>query len=248
MTETALPAPPRDAGFEARCLLRAAASCILATQRDGQPFAALVAPAFTPGLAALLLLSSLSEHTRELMLEPRCALIAVGPADGPNPQTAGRVTLTGLAAPVPPEEVAGLKARYLARRPYAALYADFEDFALWRVSPGGGQYVGGFARAHRLRIGQILPDPAAVAALAAAEAEMLDHMNTDHADAVAAIARHLGGEGTDGPWRMTAIDPDGADLASGEEILRLAFSAPAATPDAVRMELVAATRAARTVK
>jgi putative heme iron utilization protein len=239
---------PRDPGFEARRLLRGAASCVLATQRDGQPFAALVTPAFTPGLAALLLLSSLSEHTRELMLEPRCALIAIGPAEGANPQTASRVTLTGLAAPVPPEEVAGLKARYLARRPYAALYADFEDFALWRVSPGGGQYVGGFARAHRLRIGQILPDPAAVAALAAAEAEILEHMNEHHADAVAAIARALGGLGTDGPWRMVAVDTDGADIASGEEVVRLHFSAPAASPEAVREELVAAARAARASK
>jgi len=239
---------PRDPGFEARRLLRGAASCVLATQRDGQPFAALVTPAFTPGLAALLLLSSLSEHTRELMLEPRCALIAIGPAEGPNPQAAQRVTLTGLAAPVPPDEVAGLKARYLARRPYAALYADFEDFALWRISPGGGQYVGGFARAHRLRIGQILPDAAAVAALAAAEAEILEHMNEDHADAVAAIARGLGGQGTDGPWRMVGVDPDGADLASGEEVLRLHFAAPAATAEAVRRELVAAARAARAAK
>jgi putative heme iron utilization protein len=248
MSDADTPTRPRDPGFDARRLLRGAPSCVLATQRDGQPFAALVVPAFTPGMAALLLLSSLSEHTRELMLEPRCALIAVGPPEGPNAQTAERVTLTGLAAPVPPEEVAGLKARYLARRPYAALYADFEDFALWRVSPGGGQYVGGFARAHRLRIGQILPDPAAVAALAAAEAEILEHMNEDHADAVAAIARGLGGLGTDGPWRMVAVDTDGADIAAGEEVVRLHFSAPAASPEAVRVELVAAARAGRGMK
>lgn len=248
MSDATAPPRPRDPGFDARRLLRGAAACVLATQRDGQPFAALVAPAFTPGMAALLLLSSLSEHTRELMLEPRCALIAVGRPDGPNPQTAERATLTGLAAPVPPEEVAGLKARYLARRPYAALYADFEDFALWRISPGGGQYVGGFARAHRLRIGQILPDPAAVAAMAAAEAEILEHMNEDHAGAVGAIAGALAGQGTDGPWRMVALDPDGADIASGEEVVRLHFSAPAATAEAVRTELVAAARTARGIK
>ncbi len=89
-------------------------------------------------MSALLLLSGLSEHTRELMGEPRCALIAVGQPDGPNPQTAPRATLTGRAAPVPPEETAALKARYLARRPYARMYAEFADFTLWRVSPAGG--------------------------------------------------------------------------------------------------------------
>lgn len=241
-------APPSpglgDPGFAARCLLRGAAYCVLATQRDGQPFAALVTPAFTPEMSALLLLSGLSEHTRELMGEPRCALIAVGQPAGPNPQTAPRAILTGRAAPVPPEEAAALKARYLARRPYAQMYAEFADFTLWRVSPGGGQYVGGFARAHRLRREQLLPDPAAVAAIAAAEAEILAHMNTDHPDAVAAIARHLGGR-ADGPWRLVGVDPDGADLAAGDEVLRLAFLAPAASVEAVRAELVAAVRAAR---
>ncbi|MBX9700144.1 MAG: pyridoxamine 5'-phosphate oxidase family protein, partial [Acetobacteraceae bacterium] len=139
-------------GFEARTLLRAAASATLATQRDGQPFASLVTPAMAPDLAPLLWLSTLSEHTRQLQAEPRCALLVQGVAETANPQTAPRVTLTGVAEPVPDIEVAPLKARWLARHPYAALYADFGDFALWRIRPGGALLVGGFARATRLRL------------------------------------------------------------------------------------------------
>ena len=116
--------------FEARCLVRSAASATLATQAAGQPFASLVTPATTGDLAVLLLLSSLSEHTRQLRAEPRCALLFQGQAAEANPQTAPRVTLTGLAAPVPEAEVPALKARFLAKHPYAALYADFGDFAL----------------------------------------------------------------------------------------------------------------------
>ncbi|WP_229682489.1 HugZ family pyridoxamine 5'-phosphate oxidase [Siccirubricoccus deserti] len=231
-------------GFEARRLIRAAAVATLATQAGGQPFASLVTPAAAPDLTPLLLLSSLSEHSRQLRAEPRCALMFTGPAEGANPQTAPRVTLTGLATPVPAEEVPALKPRWLAKHPYAALYADFADFTLWQVAPGGALLVGGFARATRLTLAELLPDPAAVAAIAVAEAGILSHVNTDHLDALAAIATGLLGAAA-GEWRMVAVDVDGADLAAGEAVLRLPFAAPAASPEAVRAELVAATRAAR---
>lgn len=230
-----------DPGFQARLLIRAARAATLATQQDGQPFASLVTPATAPDLSVLLWLSTLSEHTRHLLREPRCALLFVGEAETVNPQTAPRVTVTGLAERL---EDAALKARWLARHPYAQLYADFADFGLWRVAPQGALLVGGFARATRLRAAQLLPDPAAVAALAAAEAEILAHVNADHADALEAIATGLLG-GAPGAWRMTALDTEGCDLALGEEVRRLAFRAPAADPDAVRRELILAARAAR---
>jgi putative heme iron utilization protein len=206
----------------------------LATQQDGQPFASLVTPATAPDLGILLWLSTLSEHTRQLQREPRCALLFTGAAEGANPQTAPRVTVTGLAERL---EDDALKARWLARHPYAALYAGFADFGLWRVAPQGALLVGGFARAARLRLAELLPDHAAVAE---AEAEILQHVNHDHPEAVAAIARKLGGE--PGEWRLVAVDADGCDLALAEAVLRFSFAAPAVTPHAVRLELIHAAR------
>jgi hypothetical protein len=231
-------------GFEARCLLRAAAAATLATTAEGQPFASLVTPGTAPDGAPLLLLSSLSEHTRQLRAEPRCALLVSGTPESVNPQTAPRVTLTGLAEPVPEEEVPALKARWLARHPYAAMYADFGDFALWRIRPGGALLVGGFARAHRIRLADLKPAAEAVAAIEAAAAGIIGHVNADHADAVAAIATGLLG-GAPGDWRMVTVDVDGADLAAGEEVRRLAWSAPVADPGGVRAELVRAAREGR---
>src|SRR5215211_1330735 len=198
-----------DPALEARRLIRAATSAALATQADGQPFVSLVTPAAAPDLSPLLWLSTLSEHTRQLRVEPRCALLFTGLPTGPNPQTTPRVTLTGLAAPVEGPEAAGLKARWLARHPYAALYADFADFALWRVVPGGAMMVGGFATAVRLRMAALLPEPAAVAAVAAAEAGIIEHVNTDHPDAVSAIAEGLLGQAPAGigeTWHLAAVD------------------------------------------
>ncbi|NBS44593.1 MAG: hypothetical protein EBT34_12850, partial [Acetobacteraceae bacterium] len=158
-----------DAILEARRLIRAARSATLATAQAGQPFASLVTPATAPDLSPLMLLSSLSEHTRHLQTDPRCALMVSGTPTGLNPQTAPRVTVTGMAEQVPADQVAGLKARWLAVHPYAALYADFGDFALWRVRIGGALLVGGFARAVRLKASALVPEEAAVAAVAAAE-------------------------------------------------------------------------------
>src|ERR1700722_15849828 len=87
-----------DTAFQARKLLRAARSGTLATAADGgQPFASLVTPACAPDLSLLLLLSNLSEHPRHLRAEPRCSILVCGTAEGANPQTAPRVTVTGIA-------------------------------------------------------------------------------------------------------------------------------------------------------
>jgi putative heme iron utilization protein len=225
------------AGFEARKLLRGARSATMATVVDGgQPFASLVTHACAPDGALILLLSDLSGHTRHLRAEPRCSILVCGAVDGANPQTAPRVTVTGIAEPAadPP-----LKARFLAVHPYASLYADFADFHLWRVQPMGCLFVGGFARAVRLRQAELAPDPAAVSAIAAAEAGIIGHCNNDHPDALAAIAREAG------DWRMVVADVDGMDLALGERVRRVHWSAPVADAGAVRTELVRMAREAR---
>ena len=222
--------------WEARRLLRATRVGTLASVADGQPFASLVTPACAPDLSLLLLLSDLSEHTRHLRAEPRCSVLVTGPPVGANPQTAPRASVTGLAERI--VDVA-LKARYLAVHPYAAIYADFGDFSLWRLQPLGGLYVGGFARAARLRAADLAPEPAAVAAIEAAATDIIAHCNDDHADALAAIA------GRPGDWRMVTVDVDGCDLAQGEQVIRIHWSAPVSDASGVRRELIRLAREAR---
>ncbi len=219
-----------------RRLLRAARSATLATSMQGQPFASLVTPASTPDMSLLLFLSDLSEHTRHLRSDPRCALMVSAPAPEANPQTAPRVTVTGLADPV---DDPALKARYLAVHPYASLYATFADFNLWRIKPLNALFVGGFARAVRLKSADLTPDPAAVAAIAAAEAGIIAHYNHDHPAALAAIAREPG------DWRMVTADVDGCDLSLVHSVKRIHWSAPVASAGEVRAELVRLAKDAR---
>lgn len=228
-----LRAPGEPAWWEARKIVRASSAATLATQAGGQPFAALVTPATAVDGALLMLLSGLSEHTRQLRADGRCALLICGGTDDPNPQAGPRVSVSGTAAPTADPR---LRARWLARHPYAAFYADLPDFVLWRVEPSGANFIGGFARAYRLTREDLVPGPDAAAALETAEAGILEHCNAEHADALTRIATRAGG--AHGAWRMVAADPDGCDLALEDDVRRIAWAEPVADTGAVRREMV----------
>jgi len=214
--------------WEARKLVRAARSGSLATVVQGQPFVSLVTPATAPDLSVLLLLSDLSEHTRHLRDDPRCAVLVAGTPESANPQTTPRLTLTGRAEPT---DDAALLARYLAVHPYAALYADFGDFHVWRMRLEAALYVGGFGRAARLGADELAPEPAAAHAVAEAEAAVVVRCNQDRPEVPARIA------GEPGDWRLVALDVDGCDVGSGERVRRIHWSAPAADAADVWREL-----------
>jgi putative heme iron utilization protein len=223
---------PGRRGFSARCLLRAARHGVLATLAQDQPFASLVTPAVLPDGSVLMLLSSLASHTRHLLAAPRCALMVAGPPLNANPQTAPRLTLTGVAAQ---QQDHALRQYWVQRHPYAAFYADFTDFSIWRLVPEAAHYVGGFAMASVLARDSLLPEAAHVADIEQAAARIIGHCNTDHPDALARLARS---QGHTGDWRMIGVDVDGFDLVQDDRVLRIAFDAPVEDAPGVRAALV----------
>lgn len=230
-----------NAAFEAACLLRAARAGTLATQHQGQPFASLVTPATAPDGTVLLLLSSLSAHTGHLRAEPRCALLVAGQPDGVNPQTAPRLTVIGRAEP---ERDPAWRAYWLARHPYASLYAGFSDFALWRLNPSEGHYVAGFARAARLTAAALLPAAAWVSALSASADRIIAHCNDDHADALQLLVA-ASGAAPAGAVRMIGVDVDGFDVAAGDAVFRVPFDTRVTDSRGVRAALVRMVSAAQ---
>lgn len=152
-------------------LLRGQRQATLGTLGEGGPFVSMVGYAVEPGFAGVLLhLSGLAAHTRHLRADPRAALLVCEP-DGPqveDVQTLARITLTGLAVPIPPDapDYTVARVRYLARLPAAAPLFDLPDFALFRLTPSEARYVGGFARAATLT-----PEQLRAAAEAAEAAE-----------------------------------------------------------------------------
>ena len=125
----------------------------------------------------------------------------------------------------------------------SAVYAGFRDFRLYRVMVERGHLVAGFGRIEWID-GRDFRFALDAEALAAAEPEILGHMNEDHPDAIALYARRLLGRKGTG-WRMTGIDPEGIDLRCEGETARLEFAAPVLTPEAARDALVQLAEMAR---
>lgn len=245
--------PGRSHREAVRRLLRERTKATLATtmtaagERDpGAPYASLVTFATDHDASPILLLSGLSDHTRNLAADPRAALL-LDDTDGlPNPQTGARATVMGRIDRLTTEaDIDRCRRRFLARHPAAALYAGFGDFGFFRMTITRVHFVGGFARAVWLDDpADALTPPDVAAALVAAEAGICGHMNDDHAEAVALYATRLLGRDGEG-WQLAALDADGCDLVRGEEAARLPFPQPLTDAGDARRVLVELARQAR---
>ena len=78
----------------------------------------------------------------------------------------------------------------------------------------------------------------------AGEQGAVDHMNEDHADALALFATRLLGQ-SDAPWRTTGLDPEVIDLMAGDLTARLDFPQPIGAGESRRGVLVDLAREAR---
>jgi len=215
--------PGYDGLAESKRLLRSVRAGALATLGpEGFPFASLVNVATAFDGAPVLLMSGLSGHTKHLTTDPRASLLLAETGKG-DPLAHPRLTVTGTAIRCEDEALrAALKARFLARHPKSALYADFGDFAFWRLEPARANLNGGFARAAEYSGGQVLSDTGDAQELAVIEAGALEHLNADHGEAVQLYAERLLKE-PPARWRATGLDPDGLDLAAGGRTARLVF-------------------------
>jgi hypothetical protein len=230
----------QELGAAARRLVRSRDRAALGTSLGGRAFVSLVAAACDSDASPLLLLSDLAQHTKNLVAESSVSLLFEDVAGHPDPLAGPRLTLLGRAERCDDPRAA---ARLAARHPASAAYAGFADFHLYRVSIERGHLVAGFGRIAWIEAAE-LSFGADAGALAAAEPEILDHMNRDHAEAIELYARHLLGRQAVG-WQMTGIDPEGLDLRCGGETARLDFAAPVLNPAAARRELVALAQGAR---
>jgi putative heme iron utilization protein len=227
---------------------RSATLCTIAREPAGYPYGSLVTVAWDREGRALMLLSRLAEHTQNLDDRAEASMLVTEPPGRHEEVLAlGRVTLLGRCEKVPAAEVAEVRAAYLAAQPRAAYYVDFDDFAFYRLAPTALRYVGGFGRMSWVgaeEYARAEPDP-----LAGAAADILAHMNDDHGDALLAYAKGLLGVSEASAVTMTAVDRYGFDMAiatpKGPKAARLAFDAPLATTDEVRVAMVALVKRAR---
>ena len=231
-----------EIGSGIRLLMRRCLRVGLGTlEAAGGPYVSLAMVALDHDATPLLYLSDLADHTKNLRTDPRVSLLFDGTLDSTVPLAGERATVQGrIEATADPR----LLARYLARHPDAAAYTGFRDFNLYRVSVERAHLVAGFGRIHWVDGTTVRLDPVQIDDLPDREADIVAHMNDDHADAVQLYAnRLLSRDGS--AWRLTGLDPDGCDLRQGAETARLAFENRVHTAEAVRFELVRLAKRAR---
>ena len=214
--------PPREAdgpsvpepsfAERARTLVHQGRTGMLATlsrRHPGHPFASIMPYALDAGGRPLFLISSMAMHTQNLQADGRASLLVTQPGAAGDPLASGRVTLMGHAERLTGDGVATARSAYLAAHTNAAYWVDFEDFSFWRLDVDDVYFVGGFAAMGWVEAGDYRaarPDP-----LAEVAEGIMEHMNSDHADALLGYARHFAGEEAD-EARMVAVDRLGFKL------------------------------------
>lgn len=214
LTDIADPTRP-SAAEEARSIAASTNVATLASLTGtGDPWASLVTYGLLDG-APVLCVSHLAEHGRNLAADARASLSVV--ADGAGKDSAGRdplassrITLAGVVETPREGELTAARDAHLAGVPAARFYIDYSDFTLWVLRVRRVRWVGGYGRM----------DSAGAEDYAAAEADpvrphaagAVEHLNADHADALAEAARALGGYPDTVAAICTGVDRYGLDL------------------------------------
>jgi heme iron utilization protein len=241
----------RSAAEEARTLVSSVTVGYLATVgEDGDPWCSLVVYGPTAQGDPVLLVSTMAEHGRNLVVDARASLAINDPTAPGDPLDRPRITLAGRA--VKPEGDAAEAAldAHVAAIPGARLYAGWDDFSLWVLEVQRVRWVGGFARMDTIgrddyRAAE--PDPTQPIA-----ARSVAHLNKDHSDALLAIARELAGARGTVAAVCTGIDRYGIDLsctgAGQSAAARVEFDPPLQKAADVRPATVELAKRARALQ
>jgi putative heme iron utilization protein len=218
--------------------------CTLALEPAGYPYGSFVTVAFEGG-APVFLISRLAEHTKNLERDPRASLL-VAEGSAIDPLANGRVTMIGPCTRVEGDG-GSARAAFLASHPNAAYYADFRDFAFWKLQVASVRYIGGYGRMswvgeHEWRAAE--PDP-----LGPSEAGTIAHMNADHGEAMVLYCKAFSKATEISAAVMTGVDRYGFEMSAttteGPRPVRLAFATPVNTAEEARAALISMLKDAR---
>ncbi|SUA03146.1 putative heme iron utilization protein [Mycolicibacterium fortuitum] len=194
---------------------------------DGDPWASFI----TYGLLAgqpVLCVSNMAEHGRNLAGDPRASISIVAPDAGSDPLASSRITLAGVAERPVGDELAAARQAHLDGVASARYYIDFSDFSLWVLRVQRVRWVGGYGRMDSTTgeaYAEAEPDPVSPHAAGA-----IEHLNADHADSLADMARALGGYPDTTSAVCTGADRYGLDLRvtteRGIAYTRVGYAAP----------------------
>jgi len=156
-------------------------------------------------------------------VDPRSSLLVTQPDTTGDPLGASRVTLIGNILPIPVPEVVRARKLYLARYANSKYWVDFDDFSFYRMQVVDVYYVGGFGVMGWVTDSEYYSSKADP--LADTASDIIEHMNTDHGDALVQLA-----------WASVGIESQEVAMTSVD---RLGFHVRLKTEDGTRSARIA---------
>ena len=168
-------------------LQRTGSLSTLSRKQPGWPFGSVMPYGLDERGRPIFLISTMAMHTQNLLGDQRASLLVTPPEISGDPLGAARVTLMGLTAKVPKEEVGALRDLYLARHANASYWVDFNDFSFFRMAIADVYFVGGFGSMGWVDAGDYAS--AEVDPLADEASALIREMNTEQAEMLLDLAR-----------------------------------------------------------
>ena len=210
----------------------------ISRKQQGFPFGSVMPYSLDENGHPVFLISTMAMHTQNLHADPRSSLLVTQADASGDPLGASRVTLVGNVVLIPEPKVAAVRKLYLERYASSKNWVDFEDFSFYRMNVVDVYYVGGFGVMGWVTASDYLhgqPDP-----LADAAADIIQHMNADHGEALTLLVRTFAGIDSQ-QTTMTSVDRLGFHVrlktADGPRGARIAFSREVSSPAEARTVL-----------
>ena len=207
---------------EAVSLLRNASEGVLSTisvRNEGYPFGSFVTFVSDLDRSILIYASNIAQHTINLKENSKSCLTLFKIDDDFDKQNSSRMTLIGDLKTLPNEETESVKRRFEKFLPESKKYAAMHDFNFYRLHINQVRWIGGFGKIAWLNPEnweQYKPK------WFKNEASIIEHMNSDHANAIASALNAQYGL-KDEKAKMFSLSIDGYYIRSNNEIYFISF-------------------------
>jgi putative heme iron utilization protein len=211
----------------------------LSRKQPGFPFGSVMPYGLDTHANPIFLISTMAMHTQNLLADPRSSLLVTQPGVLSDPLGSARITLIGNVQSIPEADVAEARMLYLERHEESKYWVDYRDFAFYRMNIVDVYYVGGFGVMGWISAAEYYASK--VDPLADAAPAIIQHMNTDHVDALVLLTQACAGI-TAQEATMTSVDRLGFHIRlkthEGGNGARIAFLREVRNPEDVRKVLI----------
>ena len=224
-----------QAALQARTLFNSRCDGVLSTHSTdlpGYPFGSITPYCLNQDGQAVILISTIAQHTRNIIADNKVSLIAFE-QQADDSQAAGRVTYIGNALAINDEAMAE---RYYRFYPNSRNFHKTHDFNFYVIDLVRARYIGGFGQIYWVeKEGFLKTNPFSFEE----ETGMVEHMNADHQDAMNHYCDlfELAYDAEHKP-QLVGVDSEGFHLRIAGRLSRIQFDIPDSDTLEARQALV----------